>query len=205
MRRITKKLLLYVAMALLFWVGYQYIAATTLARSHETSFLTPIDKAIPFSAWFIFPYMSLYVLYWLPIIASKNISLRDFGTIAGAMLLAFAIAFSVYTVIPSSYPRPSIDPTISFAHYVLAKVLYAIDLPNNTLPSTHAAVVAILLAGAWKKFGRRAYAIYMFWGASILASTVTIKQHYFADVIAGLVVGLVAFFIARRISRLFQT
>lgn len=205
MRHVTKKALLYVAMAMLFWAGYHYIAAATVERSKETSFLTPVDGLIPFSAWFVFPYMSLYVLYWLPVIASKNISLRDFTVIAGATALAFAIAFGVYAAIPSSYPRPNVDPEMSFAHYVLAKVLYALDLPNNTLPSTHAAVVAVLLTGTRRKFGRRTYAMYALWGISILASTVTIKQHYIADAIAGAAVGVMAFFIVRRVSKLFPT
>lgn len=204
MCHVTKKALLYAMMACSFWAGYQYIAAATAERSRGTSFLTPIDELIPFSAWFVFPYMSLYVLYWLPIIASRNVTLRDFGTIAGATALAFAIAFGVYAAIPSSYPRPSVDPNASLAHYVLAKVLYALDLPNNTLPSTHAAVVAVLLAGTWKKFGRRTYAVYALWGVSILASTVTIKQHYIADIVAGVTVGLLAFFVARRASYVFQ-
>lgn len=208
MRHVAKKALLYVAMACSFWAGYQYIAAATAERSGGTSFLTPIDELIPFSAWFVFPYMSLYMLYWLPVIASKNISLRDFAVIAGGTALAFGIAFGVYAAIPSNYPRPSVDPDASPAHYVLAKMLYALDLPNNTLPSTHAAVVAVLLVGTWKKFGRRTYAVYALWGVSILASTVTIKQHYIADIAdiaAGVTVGLLAFFFARRVSRLFTT
>lgn len=205
MRHIGKKALLYVAMALLFWAGYRSIALATAERSLGTSFLTSFDEAIPLSAWFVFPYMSLYVFYWLPVIASKHVSLRDFATIAGASALAFAISFGVYATVPSSYPRPAVDPGLSFAHYVLANILYPMDLPNNTLPSTHAAVVVILLVATWKKFERRTYAMYALWGASILVSTVTIKQHYITDIIAGAAVGGIAFIVARRISRRLAT
>ena len=199
MRCIGKKMLLYVAMAMLFFGGYRYIAEITAARSGATSFLTPIDEAIPLYPWFVFPYMSLYVFFWLPVIVSRNITLRDFWTIAGATAGTFAVAFTVYAIVPSSYPRPTISPDTSFVYYVLAEALYRFDLPNNTLPSTHAAVVTILLAATRRKFGRRTYAIYALWGVSILISTVIVKQHYLVDLVSGIILGAVAFTVTRRI------
>lgn len=199
MRHITKKALLYVVMACSFWTGYHFIAAATVERGGATSFLTPIDEAIPLIPEFVFPYMSLYVFFWLPVIVGRNITLRDFTTIIVATAGMFAMAFTVYAIVPSSYPRPMISPDASFVYYVLAEALYRFDLPNNTLPSTHAAVVTILLAATRRKFGRRTYAIYALWGVSILVSTVTVKQHYIADLISGIILGAVAYSIARRI------
>ncbi|GEM_PF-6640002 len=201
MRRIGKKMLLYIGMAIFFFLGYHYVAEVTAARSGETSFLTPIDGMIPFIPEFVFPYMSLYALFWLPVIVGRNITLRDFATIIVATAIMFTTAFTIYAIIPSRYPRPEISPDTSFVYYVLANALYAYDLPNNTLPSTHAGVVAILLAATWKKFGRRTYAVYALWGASILLSTVTVKQHYIVDLLSGIVLGIAAFAIARRIVR----
>ncbi|MDO8585356.1 MAG: phosphatase PAP2 family protein [bacterium] len=199
MRRIGTKMLLYSAMAILFFLGYRYVAEVTAVRSVETSFLTPIDGMIPFIPEFVFPYMSLYALFWLPVIVSRNITLRDFATIIVATAGMFAVAFTVYAIIPSRYPRPEVCPDTSFVYYILAKALYAYDLPNNTLPSTHAAVVAILLSAARKKFGRRTYAVYALWGASILLSTVTVKQHFVVDLVSGIVLGVVMYAVARRI------
>lgn len=199
MRCIGKKMLLYAAMAMLFWIGYRYVATVTAARSGETSFLTPIDEAIPLIPEFVFPYMSLYAFFWLPVIVGRNITLRDFATIIAATAGTFAVAFTVYAIIPSSYPRPAISPDASFVHYVLAEMLYGHDLPNNTLPSTHAAVVTILLIATRKKFGRCMYAAYALWGASILLSTLTVKQHYLTDIVSGIILGAVAYTIARRI------
>lgn len=199
MRYVTKKTLLYVLMAPLFWAGYHAIAAATVARSGAMSFLTPIDEAIPLIPEFVFPYMSLYVFFWLPVIVSRNITLRDFATIIAATAGMFTVAFAVYAIVPSSYPRPTISPDASFVYYVLTEALYRFDLPNNTLPSTHAAVVTILLAATRRKFGRRTYAIYALWGVSILVSTVTVKQHYIVDLVSGVILGAVAYYLARRI------
>ena len=199
MRHIGAKLLLYATMAMLFFWGYRMVAEMTATRSGEVSFLTPIDEAIPFVPEFVFPYMSLYALFWLPVIVSRNISLRDFFGIIVATGGMFAVAFTVYLVVPSRYPRPDVSPDASFVYYVLAKALYAYDLPNNTLPSTHAAVVAILLSATRKKFGRRTYAIYALWGTSILLSTVTVKQHYIVDLVSGIILGIASFAIARRL------
>lgn len=200
MRCIGKKMLLYVAMACSFWAGYHYVAAATANRSAHISLLTPIDKAIPFIPAFVLPYMSLYALFWLPVIASKHITLRDFATIVAATAGMFGVAFTVYAIVPSSYPRPEVVREISFAHYLVAEALYRFDLPNNTMPSTHAAVVMILLSAAREKFCRLAYAAYTLWGMLILLSTVTVKQHYVADLVAGIILGAAAFALAQRIA-----
>ncbi|HEY6402922.1 MAG TPA: phosphatase PAP2 family protein, partial [Blastocatellia bacterium] len=70
------------------------------------------------------------------------------------------------------------------------RFLYSIDSAANCFPSLHVAL-AWLSALGLRDERRRAGALAMVWAALISISTLTTKQHYFADLVGG---GALAFF-----------
>ena len=63
--------------------------------------------------------------------------------------------------------------------------VYAGDQPFNDFPSLYTSLSTIL-AVHWFRLDRRLGIVLAVWTALIIASTVLIKQHYLADLVAGL-------------------
>jgi membrane-associated phospholipid phosphatase len=145
--------------------------------------MSVIDRHIPFLSWTIWIYHSqfffLLISVWM--LQQTAIISRTFYAITAASLISFAI-FLVY---PTTLPRAELIAggltTQAFA------VLYSIDAPTNCLPSLHVALgwIAALGIGEEKRRGR---GLALLWAALISISTLTTKQHYLVDVLAGLCV-----------------
>jgi membrane-associated phospholipid phosphatase len=69
--------------------------------------------------------------------------------------------------------------------------VYAGDNPYNCFPSLHTSISTIL-AVYWLRVNRRLGILVAVWVALIVASTVLIKQHYLADLVAGLALAFAA-------------
>lgn len=188
MKDTLKKLGIFITGTLAMELFYKIISEVTLQRSYTISLLTPIDTAIPFIPETVVIYVSAY-LFWLVPIISKNIAVKCFWKmilITGAVFFLSSIG---HLIVPSAYPRPEIsDAMTNWAEFLVKKLVYLVDPPNNTFPSLHVTTATILIIMMRNKMSRLSYAIYCFWGALIMLSTLTMKQHYLLDVLAGLAI-----------------
>ncbi len=201
MSSIRMKALLFVFTVVLMMSLYEKVAVHTWARAQNNYFETRFDQAIPFVPKTIVFYMSLYALYWLPPILARAISYLEFTRIIEATIIIFTVSATVYLIVPSIYPcRPqglALAGNDIFT-IIVRDHLYANDLPNNTLPSTHVALVTMLLLATARKFSFTFYIPYLLWGLAIIASTLLVKQHHVSDVVAGAIVGAGAWYWATR-------
>lgn len=198
MSETAKKFLLYLVVAMTFGLFYELVAMLTLERSGVASFFTSWDAAIPFIPETALFYLSLYVLFWLPPILSPAVKYKEFKTMAVATLAVFGASFVVYLACPFAYPRPNLVAPQTFYESMVFDFLYRIDCPNNSLPSTHAAVATLMPLFMIGKIKAGYAALYAFWGLMIALSTLTVKQHYLLDVISGMALAVIIFFIAAR-------
>ena len=76
--------------------------------------------------------------------------------------------------------------------------VYAGDNPYNDFPSLHTSLSTII-AIAWWRTDRRLGIVAGAWTALIVASTVFVKQHYVADVAAGLLLAWGASWLSKRV------
>jgi membrane-associated phospholipid phosphatase len=67
--------------------------------------------------------------------------------------------------------------------------IYFFDSPANCLPSLHVAN-SFLATLHWFRRSSGKFWFYIFWTLIICASTLTTKQHYFYDVVGGLLVAV---------------
>ncbi len=189
----AKKWLIFIATIGLIFIAYRLIGVETLRRSFNHSLETPIDMWIPFMPATVIFYVTIY-FFWLPLILSRNVNVRQYSRIIAAVALAFAITFTIHIIIPSAYPRPTIsaaEARSSWSDYILKKV-YATDLPNNTFPSSHVVAAVTLTIMAYPYLKKTAFAVYAAWGAAISMSTLTVKQHYLIDVVVGVLVAVIS-------------
>ncbi len=180
----------YIAFALLYTLtgNLHFKAPVVLSPS-------PIDNFVPFIGWTVWIYHSQFFLLALNIALLKepNKVSRLFYSLNLASLLSFVIFLIYPTTIPRQLPGDS-----GLTSQALA-LLYALDAPTNCFPSLHISLAwlsAIEVAQAYKKLG----IVISLWTILISLSTLTTKQHYFVDVIGGLLVGVICFISIRRVT-----
>ena len=155
--------------------------------------LFPVDDGVPFVAWTVWIYISQFVFLvyclWL-LKKSENIS-RAFYSMGLASLLSF-FTFILY---PTLFPRASIEAEGLTREAF--ELLYLFDSPSNCFPSLHVALGFLVLSGVVDEKKKERWPV-LVWAALIWSSTMTTKQHYFVDVVAGLGVGLLCRAIVKR-------
>jgi len=152
---------------------------------------TFVDRLLPFWPWSGVLYFAVF-----PLLLGTFLSLRDFGTASRflyASLLAQVIGAGAFLLWPTVYPRESFPLPAGTSHWAAALVAFCrgVDAPLNCLPSLHVSTVTLCLATLRyrTRWGRRASALLLALGLAIIASTMTFKQHYLLDVIAGAALG----------------
>ncbi|MBI3551607.1 MAG: phosphatase PAP2 family protein [Elusimicrobia bacterium] len=154
-----------------------------------------LDALIPFSAWTVWLYQSLYLLTpvgpWLS--EEREPLLRYAFGLAGISLLcdAFFLFFPTSVLL-----RP--DPAGLDALY---RLLVRMDAPLNAFPSLHAAlaVYSALCCRALVRGGRDSGAwkfLPLTWSGFIIYATLATKQHVVIDAIGGTALGAVGYWAA---------
>lgn len=163
-----------------FCIVYTIAGATPL---REATVLNPsrIDDLIPFIAWTAWIYMAQFFFLLFSVIALKKtpaISRALYGMIA-----ASALSFTVFFVYPTMITRDVVASEGLTGR--LFEFLYRIDSSANCFPSLHVSLAWIAAAGVFEESRKKGFVAF-FVAAVISISTLTTKQHYFIDVIAGL-------------------
>lgn len=150
-----------------------------------------LDRVIPVVPSWALVYGALYLfLILLPVFV-----VRQYGHIRRTMyaylfvwLTAYAFFFLLY---PTVAHRPEVVSGAGFAVWGL-QTLYAADPPYNCFPSLH---VAHSFVGALACYGvhRRVGIVAGLCAALVAISTLFTKQHYVADVVAGIALAVFAY------------
>jgi len=184
-----------------------YLFFQTGILPHEYDLLIGMDTEIPFVPEFVWIYHTL-----IPVTAAtcfilfhdkKLFSLMTYGNLAaGAVLCIF------YVLIPSYYPREAYVDTSTISG-MLVELTRGIDGANNTFPSGHVTFSWLLayFVGLSEK-GKQYLSLrvaYFCWAALIAASTLTLKQHYLIDVLSGVALASIIFYISRKVYLFHRT
>lgn len=169
-----------------------------LERHLATPWLTDC-MVLAYGTYFFLPAALLLVAY-------RRGDQRRFRTLSVAVLLVFLLGFLSYVLIPAVGPRYWLRG--AYAQPVLSGRLFPGNaseifgsleaVQRDCFPSLHTALSGISLVYAWQWRellpGRRLWlATYAILVVSVWASTIYLRQHWVADVMAGwLLVGLVA-------------
>ncbi len=147
---------------------------------------SPIDDAIPVVAPFVVPYVTLRPLIYVSALVFLFFRARIYRSAALAMITTFLVSYAFYLFVQSFIDRPEITGTDLFS--AMIRDVYASDQPYNDFPSLHASLSTIF-AVHWWQVDRRVGAVVGIWAALIVLSTVFVKQHYVADMVAGVALG----------------
>ncbi len=187
------KLRLTLLINVFFWAGYGWLGRHTVFPRWVPP-LTWLDTTIPFQPrpWagvYLSPFLFTGGLPWL-------IDTRD-GVRRYSVGLAVmsAVSFVVFLLLPVASPRP---PEVAVEGAMA--VILGYDGTLNAFPSLHAGFLAYMARLAWRMFGGAAPVtvgvVTMVWGSAILYATIATRQHYALDLVAGVLVGILADWVA---------
>jgi membrane-associated phospholipid phosphatase len=159
---------------------------------------TPLDRALPVVPIFAIPYVSLIPYIGVSLVAFLFFRVRVYRSAAVTMIIVWFISYAFYFFLQSYIARPQVTGTDPFSGMI--RTIYASDQPYNDFPSLHTSLSTII-AIHWWRFDRRIGIPAAIWTALIVASTVFVKQHYFADVAGGLVLAAAISFLVMRATR----
>ncbi len=164
--------------------GYHAIGNWVDPR-RAVSLATPLDRAIPLLPAAIFAYSMVYSSSLYPLFAIR--SGRLFLRVAKANAALLALSFAIYLAFPVTAVDLRADVSgldvTRFAQWGV-RTTYAVDPPTNCFPSLHLAfaTLSMLCAGSARPL----------WGwvalplvVGIAVSILTMKQHFIADGVAG--------------------
>jgi membrane-associated phospholipid phosphatase len=154
-----------------------------------------IDRMIPFIDWTVWIYHTQFFFLLFAVWAIRQTV--NLSRTLYAMAMASAVSFVVFFVYPTTLPRAAMASDVVTARAF--EFLYRVDPATNCLPSLHVALAALAAFGVASESKRLGSAAIL-WAGLIGLSTLTTRQHYFIDVLAGLCVAGVSRLCAGRLS-----
>lgn len=189
-----------------------YLLSNEIAKLVGATPLLPkipfIDDAIPFCVIFIIPYLWSYI-YWAisPMVVSRckfnhfldYIASYMFACLFGAIILIF---------VPTYMDRVAegiFDSSKTGLFYSLMNFVHSLDgkeVAYNLFPSFHCINSTISYLGVCgRKEVPKWYRIYsLVITITIYFSTLLVKQHYFLDVLSGIAIAIISFFVCKKWS-----
>jgi len=166
-----------------------YFGIGRMSTPRSTTLLTTeLDAAIPFLPWTVWCYLPFYAGIFVLAIAGLR-TRRLFDRALAGVLAIMLVGATGHLLVAAEYPRPPVPaPYPDLTHAFLGWV-QRVDPPGNVFPSLHVAqtiAVALILRHERPRLG----ALALVMAALLALSTLTTKQHFLADVAAGLIMGV---------------
>lgn len=155
---------------------------------------TPVDRWIPYVGWTSIVYYlgDLYIVGWGAFVVWR-LRGRDFLAGLGAFAAIILAGASIQALFPVEAPFPrELSPVQAFIHGRLSV------RPFATFPSMHVALATLPAALAPAVASRRAARWSAAAAVAIAVSTVTAKEHFVLDAVAGAALGLGGFALWRK-------
>ena len=180
----------------LFFAAYFYLLKDPAYPTTVMPF-TLLDRLIGFEPLALPLYFSLWVYVSLPpaLLATRR-ELFGYGKVMAWTCLAGLVVFYFW---PTAVPAANIDWT----QYPDVNFLKNMDASGNACPSLH--VTTAVFSGIWlhhllRRFGAPQWLLVFngMWCIGIVYSTLATRQHVAVDVLAGLVLGVLAAYLSLR-------
>jgi membrane-associated phospholipid phosphatase len=163
-------------------LAYFAIGRADLTRSSQLLH-TRLDDAIPFLPWTAWCYLPFYAAIFVMAIGGFR-RRALFDRAARSVVILMLIGGAGHLLIRAEYPRPLLSPPYHDLSHAFLAAVQRIDPPGNVFPSLHVAhssMLALLLIRDRPLLGRVAAVMALF----LALSTLTTKQHFVVDVLAG--------------------
>jgi membrane-associated phospholipid phosphatase len=189
-----------------FWISLGTALLTNLLIFQGSRLLTkgrfhydltlPADSAIPFMPWTICIYLGCFFFWFYLYRLVSRLPRQEADRFFCANLLGKGVSFIVFVLFPTTMPRPELGGgTVWIA---LMRILYVIDAPDNLFPSMHCMIAWLCWVGI-----RRNRRVPLSWqiaallmAVAVCLSTLTIRQHVLMDVVGGILLSELSYWLA---------
>jgi membrane-associated phospholipid phosphatase len=157
-----------------------------------------MDDLMPLTTWFISFYILAYVQWFWNYIVHCRIDRQFCYRIVMADIIAKTICLICFIVIPTEIARPEIVGD-GFWEW-LTRIIYATDTPVNLFPSIHVLESYICFRAATEIKGAPRWYVWfqLIFTVFVCLSIVYVKQHYFVDILGGIAVVEIGWFISKK-------
>ena len=180
-------ILALISFFIIFYLGANHFSVFPV----HTPPLYDWEKSIPFLPWTVFFYLLAYiqVIFAIYLVDEQNLK----KTLRGILgLIAFHGLFFFFY--PTSYPRPPFPADMSPLSNLGYSLIIFLDNPNNCFPSLHVAVSLLSALIIWKK-SLMIRITSLIVTILTIVSTLTLKQHFFVDIIGGAITAVIFYLI----------
>jgi len=177
----------FMALFYVFFFPFYFGAGHIAAHAHDTYGLYwSWERDIPLVPWMIWPYMTLFSLFLLPLF---HMSPGQISMLSRQSTATLVVAGAVFLLAPTHLGfAPAV---VDGLHQQMFDLLALVDTPHNLAPSLHVAFSALILLGCAARTSSSLAWSYRFWLLIMSASTVLVHQHHIFDVISGLALALI--------------
>lgn len=191
------------------WVGIMAFIFASLIYFTSNHFLlftphyltlTIVDKAIPFIPATIWIYLTEYFLFISVYLLCKN--LANLNKYLYSFMAMQIVSVTIFVFWPTAYPRADF-PLPADSHNLTVQLFNCfrlLDHPTSCLPSLHVSS-CYLSAFIFLEEQKEKFWFFFLWATTIGISTLTTKQHYIIDVLTGLVMAYLFYWLFHRLIR----
>jgi hypothetical protein len=178
-------------LTILFFSVYGYCNWAAAASAARWRLWFDWERDIPFIAWMVWPYFSLFASFFLPMFALRRQAL---DILCRRLALTVAVSGAIFLMFPAelAFVRPVDPPNPGFA------LIYAWDLPHNLAPSLHISWAATILWSLRMVSPPLIRRLLETWFVVLCAAVLLTHQHHVIDVAGGILVACFSWRVIRR-------
>ena len=178
-------------------LGY-FITQLFVNNQVKYDFTMEFDRQVPIIPVFVYIYLVCYAFWIINEIICGNVSKNHFYKVLTTLIICNTISTLIFILMPTTIIRPEIEIT-SITTWVL-NFVYQMDKPVNLFPSLHCLVSWLCYIAVRKQkvfsLGYRAFSLVF--AILICISTQVIKQHYIVDLISGILLAELIWWIVNK-------
>lgn len=182
-----KYFVLFLVIYIIWSLSYTLIGNWTVNMKHYT-LSTKINRNIPFIPDFEYIYALGYLIPFIPLIVIRYVYRMNLLIVSFVVLNL--ISFTLFILFPVYCPRPGLEVS-SLSSYLLS-LERAVDMPVNNFPSLHAGIAWLIFLSC-RGYSKILSAILFSIAIGIGISALFIKQHFTADIVAGITLAWVVY------------
>lgn len=178
----------------LLWGAIYFITNNLNLFTPHALPLILFEQNIVMNEWWMIPYVS-WALYIVIFCLFINKEAKQFVWLTTGLVVIHAVIFVFYPVV---YPRTyDLDSLCKLNQFLLS-----CDNPQNCLPSLHISLIFLtLLSLKFLGISQRMRYLFIIWGIIIMMSVIFVKQHYVIDILAGLIITAIYFYLLVTLKR----
>lgn len=166
--------------------GCNYLASI---RENHFKFYFDWELSIPFVPWMVYIYLSLNLIFFLPLFFC---SIKSMFALTKAFLFSLISAGLVFIIFPTSLGFQRKENIEDYNE--IFQSIYQLDHPHNLLPSLHITFsLLIFLIIYQQRKNQILLSILSLWFMLICLSVLFIHQHHVLDIIAGIILAFLSY------------